>query len=130
MKIAIPTDDGATISPHFGRSAAFLVYEVEHGKITSRETRTNAMHHPHGDGDCSPGGGGHVPHSHGGILSSVEGCSVVICAGMGWRAADALKAAGVAEILNTVPGPAELAVAAYLSGVLPVSGQDFCRCSH
>ena len=29
MKIAVPTNDGVTMSHHFGRSAAFLVFDVE-----------------------------------------------------------------------------------------------------
>jgi predicted Fe-Mo cluster-binding NifX family protein len=39
MRIAVPTDDGVTLSAHFGLSAAFLVFELENGQFTKRETR-------------------------------------------------------------------------------------------
>lgn len=40
MRIAVPTNDGITVSPHFGRSAGFLVFEIEERRIKSREMRT------------------------------------------------------------------------------------------
>ena len=39
MRIAVPTNDGTSISEHFGRSAAFLIFETENGKIKSRSQR-------------------------------------------------------------------------------------------
>jgi len=45
VKIAVPTNDGATLSQHFGRSAAFLMFEVEDGRITSQELRANRRIH-------------------------------------------------------------------------------------
>jgi predicted Fe-Mo cluster-binding NifX family protein len=129
MKVAVPTNDGALISPHFGRSAGFLVYEVEEGKIKGHEFRSNAMQHSHDEAHGHEAGGSE-PHNHAGLLSSLAGCEIVICAGMGWRAAEALKSAGVREVLFTAPAPAEEAVSAYLAGTLPVANQSLCRCSH
>ncbi|MEZ4519318.1 MAG: NifB/NifX family molybdenum-iron cluster-binding protein [Chloroflexota bacterium] len=37
-KIAFPTDDGQTISRHFGRAARFLVLTVEDGQVVVRES--------------------------------------------------------------------------------------------
>ena len=37
MKVAAITDDGKTISKHFGRAAYYLVATVENGAITSSE---------------------------------------------------------------------------------------------
>ena len=42
MRIAIPTNDGASISEHFGRSAAFLIFEIENGQIKRRDSRPTA----------------------------------------------------------------------------------------
>jgi predicted Fe-Mo cluster-binding NifX family protein len=130
MRIAIPTNDGATISAHFGRSAAVLVFEIEDGRIKGREVRANAPHHSHEPGACGHEAGDSGSHNHDGILAALSDCDVVICAGMGGRAADALKAAGIAEIATTTPGPAEEAVAAFLAGALPATDQGFCRCAH
>jgi predicted Fe-Mo cluster-binding NifX family protein len=131
MRIAVPTDDGVTLSGHFGRSAAFLVFEVADGQIVSRETRPNQPHHGSGTGECGQGGhGGGQGHSHAGIVGTLAGCQVVLCGGMGWRAAEALKAAGLSVVPVSRTGPAEELVAAYVKGALPASQNDFCRCSH
>ena len=39
MKIAFVTDDGETISQHFGRASKYLVVEVDGGKELLRELR-------------------------------------------------------------------------------------------
>jgi predicted Fe-Mo cluster-binding NifX family protein len=44
MKIAVITDDGQTISQHFGRAAHYLVLPVEDGWITGRELRDKLGH--------------------------------------------------------------------------------------
>ena len=129
MKIAVPTNDGLSISEHFGRSAAFLLFEAENARITSRERREN----PALDALASNCGGHHSgssqPHDHTAILSAIAGCDVVICAGIGRRAADALKQHGVREVIVTTPGPAEERIQAYLKGKLD-SVPNLCQCSH
>jgi predicted Fe-Mo cluster-binding NifX family protein len=130
MKIALPTNDGISISPHFGRSAGFIVFDIEEGRIGNREIRPNAMQHSHAQGACDHSAGAQGPHDHGAIVGALAGCDVVICAGMGWRAAEALKSAGITEVIVAPPGPAESAVAAYLAGQLSSGGQHFCHCNH
>ena len=44
MKIAAITDDGNTISQHFGRAAYYLVVTVENGQIIDREFREKLGH--------------------------------------------------------------------------------------
>ena len=57
MKIAAISDDGVTISQHFGRAPLYVVVTVEDDKIVGKETRdksghhTFAAHHP----DIAPG---------------------------------------------------------------------------
>ena len=118
MKIALPTNDGATISEHFGRSASFLIFEIENGQIKSRELKANGMEHSHAQGACDHHSAESKPHSHTGILATLDGCEVVICAGMGQRAAEALRGC-VTEIVVTTVGPAEEAVSTYLAGKRP-----------
>ena len=130
MRIAIPTDDGVSVAAHFGRSAAFLIFSVEDGLIQSQELRPNAGQHSHVPGACQTGAHPDGGHDHGRIIDSLSGCEVVICAGMGWRAAEALKSNGVKQILMTEAGPAADAVSAYLAGTLASGSDGFCRCSH
>ena len=128
MRIAVPTNDGTTVSRHFGRSVAFQVFEVQNGKITGREMRRNDAQHKHEQGDCGhhhEGSG-----SHAGMVSTLAGCEIVICAGMGWRAAEALKSAGIVPVVAPVEGPAEAAVMAYLKGELAADPGSICRCGH
>ncbi len=45
MKIAAITDDGKTISLHFGRAQQYLVATVENGQIvSSRDARQNELY--------------------------------------------------------------------------------------
>jgi predicted Fe-Mo cluster-binding NifX family protein len=44
MKIAAITDDGKSISQHFGRAAYYLVATVENGEIVQRELRDKLGH--------------------------------------------------------------------------------------
>ena len=59
MKIAIVTEDGETISQHFGRAPYYMVYTVENGQITSREKRNKAGHHTAGTQGCHEDPGCH-----------------------------------------------------------------------
>lgn len=130
MKIAVPTNDGLSIAEHFGRSAGFLLFQAENGQITSREMKENTAQHTHAQSSCGTPAGPALAHDHTAILSALAGCDVVICAGMGWRAAEALKQAGVREVIITGPGPVEEPVRAYLRGELTATGESFCHCSH
>ena len=44
-KIATVTDDGKTISPHFGRATKYAVLTIEDDRIIARELRDKAGHH-------------------------------------------------------------------------------------
>lgn len=111
MRIAVPTNDGETVSGHFGRSRKFLVFEVEGGRVVRRVAQDNAG--PNGE------------HSHGGVLRALDGCDVVIAARMGDGMATALEARGVKRVNAGEARTAEEAVQAYLRGELgaePVGG--------
>ncbi|MFZ0961649.1 MAG: NifB/NifX family molybdenum-iron cluster-binding protein [Terriglobia bacterium] len=129
MKIAVPTNDGASISEHFGRSAGFLIFEIENGQVKSRTLKANGQQHSHAQGSCDHHSAESKPHNHAGILAALDGCEVVICAGMGQRATDALKSCG-ARIVVTSVASADAAVSAHLAGKLTPATESFCRCSH
>ena len=44
MKIAVITDDGKTISQHFGRALHYQVLTIEEGKVVDREMRDKLGH--------------------------------------------------------------------------------------
>ena len=130
MKIAVPTNDGLSIAEHFGRSAGFLLFETENGQITSRQMKENTAQHTHAQSSCGNQAESAGAHDHTTIVTALAGCDVVICAGMGRRAADALKQAGVREVIVTRPGPVEEPVQAYLRGELTGTSESFCQCRH
>jgi predicted Fe-Mo cluster-binding NifX family protein len=130
MKIAVAALDGRTVSPHFGRSACFIVFEIKEGKIAGREVRDNT-YTPHAKGECSGehGAGSSPEHAHGhaGILAALHDCEAVICRGMGWRAAEDLGGQGIKALVTDAEGTPDELVEAFLSGSL-ATGPGFCRC--
>jgi predicted Fe-Mo cluster-binding NifX family protein len=127
MKIAAVTEDGATISQHFGRAPYYQVVTVEGGKILSREKRSKAGHHTAGSPDC------HEDHSchdekhgmdaasqakHTGMLANILDSQVLIAGGMGYGAYESLKNSGIEPIITDVESIDE-AIKLYLNGKLP-----------
>ena len=76
LKIAVITDDGKTISQHFGRAAYYLVLTIKEGKVTDREMRDKMGHNhfstqPHEE-ESHGAGHGHDAHSHSKHVSMAE----------------------------------------------------------
>ncbi len=130
MKIAVASSDGAAISSHFGQSRCFIVFDVADGKVAGREVRANTFT-AHAKGECtgSADGAHHHDHahSHAEVVAALEGCDAVLCGGMGWRAAEDLKAAGIRPLVVADGYTPETAVRAFLDGTLQVAA-GFCRC--
>lgn len=127
MKIAIPSPDGNHVSPHFGRSSHFLVFDVENGKIIGKELRPNpfAGH----DGTQCHGESRHGEEAvHGSMAATLRDCSAVLCYGMGAGAADALNQAGAQPYLLGKRCTTEDAVALFLEGKLARLANGFCHC--
>jgi predicted Fe-Mo cluster-binding NifX family protein len=125
MKIAAITEDGTTISQHFGRAPLYVVATVEDGKITSKETRAKAGHHTFAANqhpDTALGerhgydAGAQVRHAT--MAQSIDDCQVLIAGGMGWGAYESLKSRGIEPVVTDVEDIEE-AVKLYLEGKLP-----------
>ncbi len=126
MKIAFVTDDGETISTHFGRAAYYLVVNVEDGRETGREMRekmghahfhTEESHHEEHAGEKH----GFDPQSqsrHASMLGAIEDCSVVICGGMGQGAVFSIQQSGKDLRLTSEPS-IDKALQHFLEGKLP-----------
>jgi len=119
MKIAAVSDDGKTISMHFGHARHFVVSTVENGQVVSREIRPKAAH-GHGERHEHGPGGHHGPEAdnlHARMASSIDDCQVVLAGGMGRPAYDSLKSRGLEPIITDVRD-IDQAVKAYIDGTL------------
>jgi predicted Fe-Mo cluster-binding NifX family protein len=125
MKIAVISDDGTTISQHFGMAPLYVVATVEKGKVVSKETR-NKMGHQHFAGGQHPEHKPGQPHGydadsqdkHAQMSQNIDDCQVLLAGGMGWGAYDSLKSRGLETIITDVRSIDE-AVNTYLKGELP-----------
>ncbi len=124
MKIATISEDGATISQHFGRAPLYVVITVEEGKIISKETRDKAGHHTfaaHPSPDLAPGerhgyeAGSQVRHAN--MAEAISDCQVLLAGGMGWGAYESMKSYNIEPIVTDVKNIDE-AVQLYLDGKL------------
>jgi predicted DNA-binding protein (UPF0251 family)/predicted Fe-Mo cluster-binding NifX family protein len=124
-KIAVISDDGKTISQHFGRAPYYVVVTLESGRIVSREQRAKAGHHSFGQqGEEHPAPG--VPHGfdagsqakHAVMAQPLRDCKVLLAGGMGRGAYESLKSAGIESIITDVTD-IDRAVGLYSEGKLP-----------
>lgn len=128
MKLAIASQDGTTMSQHFGHSSCFIIYEIEEDTVKGREVRALAAP-AHGATDEPD----HAPQAHGhdGLLQALEGCDALLCGGIGSRAAEDLRAHRINTLvtLDTDLDPDE-AVQRLLSGKLRPGRVHACCCNH
>ncbi len=108
MKIAVATDDGASIRKnHFGSSRYYQIIEILNGEIINRELRRNPHTETKDDGH---------PHGESGpILELLEDCSLFIGRSMGKKSVAAISAKRIDCIVTkfeTIDG----AVNNYLNG--------------
>jgi tRNA-Thr(GGU) m(6)t(6)A37 methyltransferase TsaA len=125
MKIAVVTEDGQTISQHFGRAPHYLVFTVEDGEIVGQELRNKAGHRqfanePHDHDHNDPRGHGFGAHSerkHARMIESVQDCDALIVRGMGRGAYLAMEQASIRPFVTDIED-AEEAARAYLDNTL------------
>ncbi len=126
MKIAVITEDGQTISQHFGRAPYYLVFSVENNEIVGKELRDKAGHrqfaqeeHDHNE-EHDPRGHGFGAHSdakHVRMIESIQDCEAIIVRGMGRGAYLAMEQANIRPFVTEI-ADAEEAVKAYIDGTL------------
>ena len=121
MKVAVASDDGMMISPHFGRTRGFIIYEIDQNEVKSEEFRQNTFTgHARGLEHA-----GHHVDRHGPILEALSDCAVVISHGMGRRLYDDLSTAGIQAFI-TNERDAQGAVEAFLRGQLDNNPERGC----
>jgi predicted Fe-Mo cluster-binding NifX family protein len=126
MKIAAVSEDGVTISQHFGRAPIYVVVKVEDGKIISHEKRDKMGHNQFG-GEAHEEAHGEDPRGHGfdpasqdrhtRMVTAISDCEVLLARGMGAGAYESIKQAKIKPVITDVANIDE-AVQAYLVGNL------------
>lgn len=122
MKIAVITDDGRTISQHFGRAPYYLIVTVENGAIVNTELRDKLGHahftgEPHeAEAPGQPHGLGPAAQSrHERMAATIADCQALLCGGMGTGAYQSMQAHGIKPVVTDIASIEE-AVMAYVEG--------------
>jgi predicted Fe-Mo cluster-binding NifX family protein len=125
MKIAAISEDGTTISQHFGRAPLYVVATVEDGDIVAKETRDKMGHHSFADqqhNDTAPGErhgyGSGAQSRHDSMMENIADCQVLLVGGMGWGAYESLKSNNIQPIVTDIRNIDE-AIKLYLEDKLP-----------
>jgi predicted Fe-Mo cluster-binding NifX family protein len=126
MKIAAVSEDGVTISQHFGRAPFYVIVTVEGGKIVSHERR-DKMGHAQFAGETHAESHGEDPRGHGfdpaaqnrhvRMAAAIADCEVLLARGMGAGAYESMKQAGIRPVVTEIANIDD-AVQAYLTGTL------------
>ena len=124
MKIATITEDGKTISQHFGRAPYYMVFTIEEGVVTNREMRDKMGHsqfHNEEHGEESHGAGhGMDAQSHNKHVDMAEviaDCKALLCGGMGMGAYESMRRLNIQPIVTDLRD-IEAAVQAFIDGKL------------
>jgi len=122
MKIAAVTEDGVTISQHFGRAPYYVVLTVEDGQVVGREQREKVAHGRGASGHVHVEGQAHgfdaaSQDTHGRMAAPIADCQVLLARGMGMGAFQSLTQAGIQPVITDIAAVDE-AVAAYVAGAL------------
>jgi predicted Fe-Mo cluster-binding NifX family protein len=122
MKIAAVSEDGVTISQHFGRAPFYVVVTIADGKIVFREKR-DKLGHAHFSAEpqaeethsADPRGHGFDPaaqNRHARMAAAIADCEVLLARGMGAGAYYSMEQAGIRPILTDLTNIDEAALAA------------------
>ena len=141
LKIAVVTDDGISVSRHFGSAPLYEVFTIENGKVAKREQLLKSGHHAPGmqhqhqqaydnlnlaqnSSDNGHGmvghhvhGEGHGGHNHGSMIENIMDCHFMVSRGMGWGIYNHLQNAGINPIITDISG-IEDAVNAVIDGTI------------
>jgi predicted Fe-Mo cluster-binding NifX family protein len=134
FKVAVVTDDGTTISRHFGSSRSYRVLSVSEGKIVNTETREKFSPHASGQNHLremdnhAQGAEHHHEHlgaadglsheeKHHNMINTISDCKYCISQGMGYGIYQAMELKGLVPIVTDINGIEE-SVEALIAGTL------------
>jgi predicted Fe-Mo cluster-binding NifX family protein len=110
VKIAAVTNDGITITGHFGMAIYYSVITIEDGKVTNKEQRPKPHHSVHPDYVQAE------HHDHQDMFAPIQDCQVLLCGGMRTPAYEKAVAVGLQVIMSR--GKIDDVVQEYLNGHL------------
>jgi len=112
MKIAIVSDDGQTISRHFGRAEKYIVVSFEQDEIIERKSlpkqgfcdspQRHHGRHEHRQDPRGSGFGHHAEHKHGQMFENIRDCDILLSRGMGRGAYQGLQSLGIRPIVTDI----------------------------
>jgi transcriptional regulator with XRE-family HTH domain/predicted Fe-Mo cluster-binding NifX family protein len=123
MKIAVITDDGKSISQHFGRAPYYLVLTIEEGKVVHREMRDKMGHNQFSaHHQAEPDGAGHGMDSashnkHVSMAETIADCKALLCGGMGMGAYESMRRLNIQPVVTNLRD-IDAAVQAFIDGEL------------
>lgn len=108
MKIAAVTNDGKSISQHFGRSRYYRIVSIVDGEIKDNEIRERETGHfaqqqshtDHFDAQGRHGFGAEAQNRHAMMAQEIADCDVLIAGGMGAGAYQSYVGAGLNVVLT------------------------------
>jgi predicted Fe-Mo cluster-binding NifX family protein len=122
MKIAAVSEDGVTISQHFGRAPYYIVLTIEDGKIIAREQREKmghshfaGEHHEEHGHESDPRGHGFAPAEqdrHFLMAEAIRDCQMLLARGMGAGAYYSMEQAGIRPVITDIANIDEAALEA------------------
>ena len=125
MKIAVISDDGVTISQHFGRAEMYVVLTIKDGQVVAEEKRPKLGHRafaggPHEELDAQGrhGFGAGAQSRHEQMATAISDCQALIAGGMGWGARESLQQLGIEVVITDVEDAREAALR-HAEGNLP-----------
>ncbi len=121
-KIAAITDDGKTISQHFGRAQYYLVSTIENGVVIKQELRSKIGHahfaeepHAHDQPGQQHGMDAASHNKHLQMAEAIGDCEALLCRGMGMGAYESMKIRGIRPLVTDIASIDD-AVKAYIEG--------------
>lgn len=119
MKIAVVSDDGKSISQHFGRATQYIVFSTEDGVVLAPEIREKparqGVGHDRGDHRGHHGEGHAAMHHR--MFEPIADCDLLIARGMGRGAYEDIHGLGIRAIMTELEDARQAAQAA-ASGTL------------
>ncbi len=125
IKIAAVTDDGKSISPHFGRATKYIVLTVDGDLISKQEVRDKVGHrdfqqegspnHKHHDDPRGRGFGTHSAEKHRRMFENIADCQILLARGMGQGAYRGLQELGIRPVITDI-ADIDIAVQAVMDG--------------
>ncbi len=106
-KVAAVTDDGETISQHFGRAMYYEVLSIENGKVVKRERREKMGHHnfaqeEHHHSSERHGFDESSHNKHVSMAEAIKDCKILLARGMGAGAYQSMLQLNIKPVVTDI----------------------------